>query len=421
MILPLGRSLEEVEREYLGRFETEAGASRNTGPRTRSRSTQFSFGDWLFAQNEDMGALELREDGDEEPFETKRWFINDAIYETEDEDDFSPEMKPVFPAFGQEILLDEQLSILKAWECWAENLGVKKEALRLIDIAVTCITVVLARMGRDLRVDQLVPHVKTIVDCFTDKLPIIINPRGYRSVQCRTNSPVLVKMMYSEPLREGIHMVKEAKEWLRMRTRRTMLENLNDLGKILSRVPVEVSDILKKNVAECLDEVKKLIYVRYACENIFSIEEFPRVAHVFRDMGSDTYMNFIITKQRPGGDERTPMTRRDLDFLKEKFESTVLERRLTAFQLKRYFLEAARLMTNNNLSEGNNLRQETFLQGAVVEMIREERAANGEESESGHDSEGDNQNSGDWNEYTLPSQHDSEPEMPTLENLMEPE
>ena len=417
--MPLGRTLRELEQEYYQAYQEEPNSTREIGPRTRSQANRESFGNWLFADPE-PGVLESMRTGPEVPFETRKWTVIDDLFGSEEVDQFPPDNFRTSWPYSQGILFTGQTAVLKAWGCWAGNLGVSKGALRIIDIALACMTLIMSRMDRELRMDQLAPHVKIIVDSFTDKLPIINRPGGYRSVECKTSEPALVKLLYSQVLREGLYMVEEAKDWLRMRSRRTVGENLNLLATIVSRAPIEVSDILRKNAAECLDEIKKLVYVRYVMPNAYERMSFPVQAHVYRDSCKVKYLKFMKTVQGPRGDVEQLSTPDQRDNLEEKFLSLTLERRYAETQREAYCKKVGVEVIAGGAGPitDKSKRSETNIQVALMRMLTESDS----ESTEGSTSSGETRPSAEWSEYTLPSEVESvQEQQPPVEDLMMPE
>ena len=313
-MLPMGDSVRENQNRLLREYNQLRGERRQG--RTRNATRVFeTFATWVFSLKYG-GFVEDRRDTAEEPFRTRKWKeVTKDSFPPNQELMVAPIKPSAYPPFGIEIMSDTGLTLLKASEEWIKVLNLPHNCMIMIDTAVEGMTLILGKMKRELQTSQLVPFVQTIVENFVDVLPTTM-VNGEKVLNVNTTHPWLLVECYSQVIKSlDLRVVKLGKAWLRMRTRRTMFENLQSLAQLVSLLPIEVCDLLRFNVAEMLYQIKELTHLSYVNFESANLDEMEKdnIKHNYPDDQTiEAYLNFINQTQAKTTTRRVELTDDDI-------------------------------------------------------------------------------------------------------------
>ena len=260
-MIDLENKLQDKYGQYL-----QGQPTRTT--RARRGGTTFSFLQWLVWWNP-TGYVENRVDDEKVPFEDRKWNeIEDlgCLFYEQYESARELTMADWFsqPQTSPKLLSLSQCMAWKAWYHWCQMLNISESRLRLknIETALNTMIVMFNDLKKEIRLHMLVPAVKMIIDNFQEEMPLeIVNGVEILKGQCAR--PVYLILSYSECIRYGeFRVVSGLKKWCRMRTRNTVRNNLVELARLVSIIPIEISDALKVNAHGLICEIKRLVWTR---------------------------------------------------------------------------------------------------------------------------------------------------------------
>ena len=445
-ILPSGQAMSTITAI----FEQKYAEHVPENDRDLRSNTDLTFCQFLLTQ-EMRGEVEGRPIRRELSRGSNRWpgnighlagslnFELDATYK-----DAFPPNRFEFPIFGTTILSKEQELALNAWHQWAEFLQLDSDNLFQIETALETIWLNLHHLGRRLILKNLHSPLKIIVENFREKFETVtVNGKTIPNGDCQ--SPMYLIMGYSEVIREAeLKVVPMIKKWLRMATRRTVRENLNELLQIVYRIPIEICDIHRNVCHNIIGEIKQLICLQYVAHDGQQIEDTtPRLTHLHRPNTLIDYLEFNYKIQKANSAYSYAL-QPDRGYLRAKLEQVNMLRNYNQvhekYEWKKHQRKIALLGNNNDMSQENFVSSfSELLANHGAEMTQEiidnfprltVESYNAEaylfslrdsDSDSSGTNSEDTNNSSNMSEYTLPSTSESENSIPSYEDLMQPE
>ena len=301
LMLPSGTTVASADAHFKDQYKNRTGKDPPTDTSSNIDPRNKAYGMWLLGLKL-MGFIESREKRPEIPFEERQW---EELKWATDWDTMTKNWIPMnmnkFPLFGVEVMSQTQIVAFEAWKEWAQNLQIKTDVIKIFDLSLTNLARTLAIMGKNIRMTQILPFIKTIIEFFPEFLPVRYGRRGGHTFLVDCNRPILLLAAYSKVINKGeFEMVGLAKYWSRMKSRRDNIQNLMALMRIISLVPIEVSDLLKGNAKLVMDEIYKLVSTTYVHDGIS--DNMAPVTHLYRDASVVGYHLFTATRQKVSGD-----------------------------------------------------------------------------------------------------------------------
>ena len=274
-VLPDCSNMVELEgklQEKYGRYLQEQ-PTRTT--RARRGGTPFSFLQWLVWWNP-AGHVENRVDDEKIPFEARKWneiedlgSLHYEQYESARELVLSDWF--IRPQTSPKILTLSQCMAWKAWDHWCRMLDINEPRRRLktIETALNTMIQMFNDLGKEIKLEMLVPPIRVIIENFPEEMPLeIVNGMEVLKGQCAR--PVYLILSYSECIRYGeFRVVAGLKKWCRMRTRKLVRDNLIELARLVSLIPIEISDFFKVNAWGLINEIKRLVWTQFCTDGHF--------------------------------------------------------------------------------------------------------------------------------------------------------
>lgn len=251
-----GSSLREEEKrqQLLERYERECGAEQGGGTRfrlrkRRRREATKSFTDWLYEQH-----LVGRNEG------WNHHRITQFPYSpTDDEEEVDgPTSISAIGFFPPPLtrvgLTPKDRRDYANWQRWSSHIKVQEELVDIVDSMLQCITLLLVRGHINVRTERFSPMLKYVSDrwrpIWTPKLA------NNGTVEDEAKNAIWIVDNYSYVVKnEGFETPDQLRNYLRMRSRRTVYDNLKLLGHIISKFPLEISPLLETTVQALLIEI----------------------------------------------------------------------------------------------------------------------------------------------------------------------
>ena len=321
LVLPSGTTVASADAHFKEQYRNRTGREPPGEHASNVCPLNKAYGIWLLGLKL-MGFMESRETRPEVPFEERHW---DEIKDAVDWDKMTKNWIPVnmakYPLFGVEVMSQTQIVAWESWKEWAQNLELKTDVIKIIDLSLVNLARTLATMGRDIRMTQIQPFIKTLIEFFPEFLPVRYGRQGGQTFLTNCDRPILLLASYSKVINKGkFEMVSLAKYWSRMKSRSDTIKNLMALMRIVSLVPIEVSDLLKTHAKGAMDEIFKLISTTYVHDGIF--DNMAPITHVYKDASVIDYHNFTENIQKRTGDVvENEVTDEQLEMLEEISES----------------------------------------------------------------------------------------------------
>lgn len=456
LILSSGHAITQVISNFERLYRESRGRARDNGNSrsTRSQAQEESFFDFMVTFR-GRGDVEDRPDNPNMNLTERRWF---RLMSLEDYDIEKPiaEREIVEPAwfenplFRTKILTDNQKLAMFAWNEWSLTLEIDSNNIIFIETALEMLLVPLEKQGHLLQVETLVEPLRQISKLFPEEYPTKIH-NGFRILRGNCEQPVLLFLCYSEVLRTGSFCVVEnIKNWLRMRTRRPMRENLSLLADIVSQIPIEISDMHRKTCHEIIKAIKRLIFVQYLAPGTEIDNVECKMTHCWRDISIGRFLEFNYQIQKKGGGASfardTPSINdikqrvRDLDDIKIEVEtrtlydwhkhlrySQILNEEGDNFSQDEVFthslaktVQAQEGMLDQVIDEFSHLNTLEDIPGQRVPNDDPENNENNDNNRPGN-ADSAISTASDMTEYTINGSEDDAEELPSVEDLMHPE
>ena len=450
--LASGTRISQVEEHLQGAYRNALQGQPPVGGRaTRSRGATLTFIQWVLLKGL-PGHVEEQTDQQGTPFETRKWSVMDDITSSYVESVESEKVltKPGWfdlPKIERPVQTNEQVQANYAWIEWCKMLGFSNPTFRIrrIELGMQQILMLFRTMRDKIRMSDLVAPLKIISEVWIEQMPTeIIQGRKIMKGNCDIVAWLVVN--YSRTLREAeFNVVKLIKNLLRMRSRRIVRENMNILAHIVSLIPVEIHDGLRFLAHGILDEIKKLVWAHQCSEEDQVLFREPHLVNSLRSYKYEDWLAFNFSFHKTDGSTIRATQDQVLESIPDlqdfkSWREAMQDQTKTVELQKRY--DWGRALKRLDLTRGRNLPDYRIeIESLESAMLNEEWQAGALEdsfaflivdpSNVTDNSSNNARNSGSdgslerdpySGELTLPSTStESTPDIPTLENLMEPE
>ena len=201
------------------------------------------------------------------------------------------------------------------WLMWSTHIKVQEELVDIVDTMLQCITLILVRGHINVRTERFSPMLKYVSDRWRPIWTPKMDNDGTREDEA-TKAMWMVDN-YSYVIKAGgFETPNLLKNYLRMRSRRTVYDNLKLLAHICSQLPMEMSPLLETTVNALLIEIDAITLTK----NFNASVPRPRLEsepHIYRSDDPVEWFKqmFRFTWEEPNGDDCiTQMARpKDLD------------------------------------------------------------------------------------------------------------
>ena len=253
--------ISDVRRTLQGLFRQAQPENRVRA--TRQRGPVLTFIQWLLIQKI-PGHVECQDDDPRTPFERRKWHILDDLCDTTFEM-FESTMRFTCPnwfkapAVERPIETIEQVQAGLAWKQWCDMLGLDwpKDRINRISLGLKQILVSLRTLRNMVRMTDFEHPLKMIINSWIENMPLT-TVQGHTVINGECDQPEWLVVNYSRIIKEGkLNVVKKIKNFLRMKSRRLVRDNMNLLAEIITTMPIEIHDGLRYLAWDIVEEIKK--------------------------------------------------------------------------------------------------------------------------------------------------------------------